>query len=43
VGDQVQQLGDFGLKGMGLLAHIDSRGKKQKIKKPKRPLAWGVW
>jgi hypothetical protein len=35
VGDQVQQLRDFGLKGMGLFAHINSSGKKdQKTKTP---------
>jgi hypothetical protein len=38
----VQQLRDFGLKGMGLFAHINSTGKKQKIKKPKRPTVGGV-
>jgi len=27
MGDQVQQLGDFGLKGKSLLCHLEKRGK----------------
>jgi hypothetical protein len=42
VGDQVQQLRDFGLKGMGLFAHINSRVKKQKIRGLKRSAIEGV-
>jgi hypothetical protein len=30
----VQQLRDFGLKGMGLFAHINSKSKNQKTKTP---------
>jgi hypothetical protein len=30
MGDQVQQLGDFGLKGMGMFAHGDRWLKREK-------------
>jgi hypothetical protein len=42
VRDQVQQLCDFGLKGMGLLAHINNREvREMKGNKTKTPLSWG--